>query len=156
MNEVITLLNSFSLNTIIIVVVAVISLWYGASKMKDYLDTKTAAIKAAERQRVEEQMALKTRLASQEKDLTALKRSQDLLTENINKIMAQVDLLVSSDMADIKSYITQKYNEFMALGYIDVHSFEACQKRFEYYQLEGGNSFVEQLMEELKRLPRRQ
>lgn len=153
MGQINTLLSSFSLNTIIIVIVAVISLWYSAAKIKDYLSAKTQAIRDAERRKVEEERALSERLTAQENDLNDLKASQLLLSKSLTKIADQIDLLVSSDMADIKSYITQRYNEFTKLGYIDMHSLQACEKRYEYYRLEGGNSFVQQLMTELRNLP---
>lgn len=153
MGDVASLLDKVSLNVVIIVVAAVISIWYACAKIKDYVDTKKQALLASERQRVEEESNLRKRLETQQEAMKELRENQLLLTKGLDKISSQIDLLISSDMADIKSYITARYNEFTKLGYIDIHSLQACEKRFEYYKLQGGNSFVEQLMNQLEALP---
>lgn len=78
---------------------------------------------------------------------------------NINDTFAElksvIDMLVSSDKEDIKSYITREHHYFCyEKGWIDDYSMECLEKRFAIYEQEHGNSFVEGLMNEIRALPK--
>ena len=64
-----------------------------------------------------------------------------------------LDTLIASDIDDIKSDIVKQYNVFINQGWIDPFSLDAIEKRFQHYQEEGGNSYVENLVEKLRQLP---
>lgn len=66
-----------------------------------------------------------------------------------------ITLLMESDKDDIKSWITEKHHYFCyEKGYIDDYSLDCIEKRFKHYRDEGGNSFVEDLMNDLRHLPK--
>lgn len=95
------------------------------------------------------------KFAKYEEEIKALKENQEKMSESINKLSANVELLIDSDKDDIKSFITKEYHYFVEeKGWIDKFSFDCIEKRFNHYKDEGGNSFIEDLMNELRQLPK--
>ena len=77
------------------------------------------------------------------------------ITENINDLKNETQLLISSDKDAIKAFITEKHHFFCYnQKWIDDYSLDVLEKRYEHYVDEKGNSFVKDLMEELRTLPR--
>lgn len=81
----------------------------------------------------------------------------DEIQQEYQQMFAQqqkvLDTLIASDIDDIKSDIVKQYNVFINQGWIDPFSLDAIEKRFQHYQEEGGNSYVENLVEKLRQLP---
>lgn len=77
------------------------------------------------------------------------------MRESILKMNEMIKMLVQSDKDAIKAYIT-KQNLFFVhqQGWIDAYSLDCLQKRYDHYQDQGGNSFIETLMGQLRNLPR--
>lgn len=66
-----------------------------------------------------------------------------------------IQLLLDSDKDDIKSWITEKHHyHCYDVGWIDTYTMECLEKRFDHYQAEGGNSFIEGFMNDLRKLPK--
>ena len=77
------------------------------------------------------------------------------VNERINKICDLVDMLVESDKESIKAYITERHHFFVQeRKWIDYHSMDCLERRFSIYEREHGNSFVEDLMNDLRQLPK--
>ena len=77
------------------------------------------------------------------------------INERIDFLTEQINMLIESDKDDIKSYITEKHHSFCyERQWIDDYSLDCLEKRFKHYEDEGGNSFVESLMEEIRSLPK--
>jgi ABC-type multidrug transport system fused ATPase/permease subunit len=75
--------------------------------------------------------------------------------ENQEKMQATIDLLIESDKDDIKSWITEKHHYFCyEKGYIDDYNLDCMEKRYKHYISEHGNSFVGELMNEVRALPK--
>lgn len=99
---------------------------------------------------VKEVQEFKNRLNRQQQAITAMQQT-------LNKTAKAIDSLIESDRNAIKAYITERHHYFVyQQKWIDDYSLECLQKRFEQYQLYGGNSFVSKLMSELRELPREQ
>lgn len=80
---------------------------------------------------------------------------QTEISNQVTTILKQVQNLTVSDRDAIKAYITKEHHQFCyENGWIDDYSLDCLEKRFSRYKDEGGNSFVESLMEELRALPR--
>lgn len=89
------------------------------------------------------------------KDLDEIKKTQEEMTEAIKELTKNVDLLMTSDKDDIKAWITEKHHYFCyELGYIDDYNLDCIEKRYSHYKTEGGNSFVDDLMAEIRSLPK--
>lgn len=77
------------------------------------------------------------------------------ITENINVLKDETQLLISSDKDAIKAFITEKHHYFCyTQKWIDDYSLDVLERRYEHYVDEKGNSFIKDLMEELRELPR--
>ena len=77
------------------------------------------------------------------------------VNERIDKICDLVDMLVESDKESIKAYITERHHFFVQeRKWIDYHSMDCLERRFAIYEKEHGNSFVEDLMNDLRQLPK--
>lgn len=62
--------------------------------------------------------------------------------------------LTVSDMHDIKAWIVEQYHRFYGQqGWIDAFSAETIDRRYMDYVKEGGNSYVENLINQLHTLP---
>ena len=86
------------------------------------------------------------------RDLTAHKDSIESINKNVEKVTKQVALLIDSDKEDIKGFIVDEYHKWIKLQVIDIYSLDTLEKRYEKYLLEGGDTFVEDLMNELRGL----
>lgn len=74
---------------------------------------------------------------------------------SIKGLTEKVDLLMESDKDAIKAFITRQHHYFVyQKGWIDDYSLECIEKRFKHYIEEGGNSFVQDLMEDLRTIPK--
>ena len=68
----------------------------------------------------------------------------------------QLKLLLESDRNDIKQSIVKDYHYFVEKqGWIDDFSLDTILLRYEDYKKEGGNSYIDTLILELKSLPKR-
>ena len=62
--------------------------------------------------------------------------------------------LTQSDMHDIKCWIVDQYQKFyVEQGWIDAFHADTIDRRYEDYLKEGGNSYIETLIERLHTLP---
>ena len=62
-------------------------------------------------------------------------------------------LLIESDRDAIKSFIVKEYHHFIDQQWIDDFSLDTIEKRFDHYKEEGGNSYICNLMKDLRDLP---
>ena len=64
-------------------------------------------------------------------------------------------MLIDSDKDAIKSYITQKHHFFCyEQGWIDDFSLDCIERRYQHYKEEGGNTFIDGFMGQLRQLPK--
>jgi hypothetical protein len=86
-----------------------------------------------------------------------LEKKIDCLTESlalqINKIEGQLNLLSSSSRNDIKAWIVATHHSCIEEGCIDDFTKDLVEKRYQDYVNLGGNSYVESLVEEIRKLP---
>lgn len=89
------------------------------------------------------------RLINRVRDLEDKQIKQEEKIEEINR---KIDMLIESDMYSIKNYITEKHAYYTELGYIDYYQLSILESRYEIYKQEHGNSFVHELMKDLRML----
>ena len=79
------------------------------------------------------------------------------MTTALVSLSKKVDILIQSDKDDIKAFITREHHYFCyQKGWIDDNSLDCIEKRYTHYQKEGGNSFIETLMEQIRELPKQE
>lgn len=91
-----------------------------------------------------------------EKQITG--NSDDIadIRAELKEINNKVSELIASDKDDIKAYITEKHRQYCYdKGSIDDYTLECIERRYQHYKIEGGNSFIDGFMEEIRSLPRK-
>lgn len=77
------------------------------------------------------------------------------LIKKIDETNTTISVLLASDKDDIKSWITEKHHYFCYESKcIDYQSLDCIEKRYRHYVDEGGNSYVADLMNEIRALPK--
>ena len=80
----------------------------------------------------------------------------DDIDNSICRLSERVDELTASDMHDIKQSIVKDYHYYVEKQkWIDDFSLETLELRFQDYKKEGGNSYIENLMNEIRKLRRK-
>lgn len=80
---------------------------------------------------------------------------QNTQNETLRLLTEKINLLIDSDKDSIKSFITERHHHFCyEEEWIDDYSMDCIERRFRHYTDEGGNSFIHDLMEELRALPK--
>ena len=76
------------------------------------------------------------------------------LAEKIDKITTRLELLTESDKDDIRSWIVEKRNYYKAHPEEKIDNFimDTIEKRYQHYKDEGGNSYITDMMEELRKM----
>lgn len=83
----------------------------------------------------------------------AIEKRLDVLEKRMGVAEAELQDLTVSDMHDIKAWIVEQYQKFFVQqGWIDAFSAETIDRRYSDYKKEGGNSYIENLIDQLHTL----
>ena len=75
--------------------------------------------------------------------------------DQIDNLTKSLQCLIESDKDDIKSWIVEKHHHYCyEVGSVDYYILESIERRYDHYKKEGGNSYIDTLMEELRALPK--
>ena len=103
----------------------------------------------------EQQESFTEHIQRSEKQIKELYELHSKTEENLDKILNSIQLLINSDKDDVKAWITEKHHYYCyEKRHIDDYSLDCIEKRYTHYRNEGGNSFVEDLMRDIRRLPK--
>ena len=150
-----SVLKDFPISEILLCIIGVLVLikWiieyfdWGHKRTKDKYDQDTKRNKDIE--------DINEKLNQNSEDIKMLIEMQKQQNEKIEQQNLRIELLIDSDKDDIKAFITEKYHYFVEVrGWIDDYSLDCLERRFQHYKDENGNSFVADLMSEIKRLPK--
>lgn len=140
----IQLLSQYSINDIIIFIILLALAFKGVFSFFTWMgDFLKQAVHHAETPQKLQQI-----IKQQKKQINDLK-------ECLSQLNDSVHLLIKSDKDAIKAYITRQHHYFVyERKWIDDYSLDCLQKRFVHYEEQGGNTFVLDLMQELRDLPK--
>lgn len=134
---------------------------YSVSEILAIIVTLALAIKGVvsfwdwAKERLKKMFNKETQQENHQHQIEALAENQQQLMEAVKKLTEKVDMLIDSDKDDIKAYITDKHHYYVyTQKWIDDYTLDCIVRRFKHYQDEGGNSFIETLMKELRALPK--
>lgn len=151
----IELLEQYSITEIIIFIVLLSSSFKGMVTFWEWLIGWLRKQFQKNQDDINQKLTINTEIQNNFEQIKEVARKQDELIAQINTIQKTVDLLIHSDKDDIKSWITKEHHYFCyEQKFIDDYSLDCIEKRFTHYQEEGGNSFIEELMKELRALPK--
>lgn len=139
------LLNQFDIKTIFIVALL---LFFAIKEIIQTIDY----FKKRKKNEYKEISGNDKRLEELEKGRQENRKSIENISCDIQTVKQSVELLIESDKNDIKAWITEKHHYFIRQGWIDDYSLDCIERRFKCYQREGGNSYVEELVNEIRKL----
>ena len=142
------LLENFSIPQIIMFIVLLAVAFKKISDFLDWLKEKTSK----REKEVIDDYAVKQDTA---KEIEEIKKNQANMAESIDNLSDQIHILLESDKDDIKAWITREHHYFCyQKGWIDDYSLDCLERRYEHYKEENGNSFVSELVNEVRALPK--
>ena len=145
MNELIQLFSQFNLGQILIIIVL---LGLSAKGVITFFDWVKARLYKLSNKQLKSKKT-NEQIKNQEETINNLKK-------DVEKIQKSIDTLIESDKENIKAWITEKHHYYCyEKKYIDDYTLDCLEKRFTRYEAEGGNSFVHNLMDDLRDLPRK-
>ena len=146
MKNLIELLSTYSVGEILIFIVLLALAFRG---VVDFMDWGKKRMKG----KIDEIGTKEEEKNTIKENIDELFKMQKAQKESIDKLTESVNLLIQSDKDDIKAWITEKHHYYCyQLKYIDDFSLDCIEKRYAHYKKEGGNSFVEDLMRDLRSL----
>lgn len=156
------LLASFSIAQIIICVGGIILAIKGAWDLIDYFKSKYNEKFNKDYTRLKEKELLQEHYVTCKKQHEETMEQYGTLTGKIDEVIDsmdelnhRVDALTESDMHDIKQSIVKSYHYFTEQKkWIDDFNLECLELRYKDYLNEGGNSYIEGLMKEIRQLPK--
>ena len=86
--------------------------------------------------------------------MTELREQINILAQESKNIKDTVTMLKVSDMRDIKGWIVEKHHQLMKQKWVDDFTMDTLEKRYLSYTTEGGNTYVEDLMNDIRNLPK--
>lgn len=153
----ITLLQQYSLSDILIFTVFLALAVKSLITFFDWANDRIRRVFDKEYNKIDEKEKLERRLKRGSQMMTSLQNSQKTTDLILKDLQAKIDMLIDSDKDSIKSYITREHHYFCyQQKWIDDFSLDCIEKRYEHYEDQGGNSFVQGLMDQLRALPKQQ
>ncbi len=151
----IELIQRFSAGEIIIFIVLFA---IAVKKIVDFIDWVNLKIKNIfdkKNRQIQQHDKIIQRLKQGDDVMAGLQQNQKATDEILNNLLKKINLLIQSDKDDIKSYITREHHYFCyQKKWIDDFSLDCLERRYQHYADEGGNSFIEDFMQELRALPK--
>lgn len=142
------LLSTFSIAQIMIFIVLLAIAFKKVSDFIDWLQSKLSKRDKKTHSEEDWKKEVKTQMNEFKVSLAEIKDAQ-------KETAKKVDILMESDKDDIKAFITREHHYFCyQKGWIDDYSLDCLERRFTHYKQEKGNSFIEQLMNEIRALPK--
>lgn len=159
MNAVEEILTQYSIESIILLIIVLLVALKFVSELWEWLFNK-----------VKKHFNIQTEKQQQdEKDRQNLILLEDKVNENAeatkkqyNDVMDKLDELLDKQQRtterlqeNTRSYIIDKHHYFCyQIKAIDDMNLQSLERRYMYYKAEGGNSFIDGLMEQIRQLPR--
>ncbi len=100
---------------------------------------------------IEEKIDNLTNLTNQRLD--TIEERMDGFEDRADAFEDKLAQLTKSNMHDIKGWIVDKHHLLTKRNWVDDFTMDILEKRYQDYVKEGGNSYVEGLMNEIRELP---
>lgn len=151
----VTLLENYSLSDILIFIVILGLAVKSVVSFFDWVHERIQKVFNKQHSTLNEKEQLEKRLQDGSQFMNKLQKNQQEIDKTLEDLSNKIDMLIESDKDDIKSFITREHHRFCyQVGWIDDFSLDCIEKRYKHYKNEGGNTFIDGFMEELRALPK--
>lgn len=141
--------------TIVLCCIMIFLALRGIIEYRNWIKTVTDEAYEKRKKQEERDQRVEKMVADYNKELINISQAIEYIKKSLTKLDSQVDNLTKSDKDDIKAYITNQYHYFVdGKGWIDDYSMDCIEKRYDMYKTYKGNTFIDDLMEQLRALPR--
>lgn len=149
------LLSTYSVSDILMFAVILFFAIKGAVDAYDWIKGRIKKITEAKLQENKKDKDIEIRFDVNSNDIQKILEHLKESDKKMETLTKSVQMLIDSDKDDIKAWITEQHHCFCyKLKAIDDYRLDTIEKRYSHYVAEGGNSFIETLMEEIRRLPK--
>ena len=149
------LLQHYSLSDILMFIIFLALAVKSLISFFDWAYERIKKVFNKEHTKLNKEEELEQRLQRGSEIMKTLQENQKATDAILQNLTTKIDMLIDSDKDDIKSYITREHHYFCyQIGWIDDFSLDCLEKRYRHYADEGGNSFIEGFMDELRALPK--
>lgn len=148
------LLTQFSIEQIILFIVALAAAIKAVATFWDWAIDKLRKVFNKENKEEQDKKDISKRITESEQKINELSNSYKNTEQQIQELNDLIQMLIQSDKDDIKSWITEQHHKFCysKSRTIDAYSLDCIEKRYLHYKDEGGNSFIKDLMDDLRKL----
>lgn len=150
----IQLLTNYSLEQIFVFIIFAAIALKEIATFLDWLNEKARKKIKKEQQPENISQKLNKTIQQQDKEIVALKLTIQGIQNVILELNDKIEMLISSDRDSIKAWLTAQHHYFMEKGTIDYYSFDCISRRYSHYKEQGGNTFIDDIMEEINDLPK--
>lgn len=150
------LLSTFTLQEILIVIVLLAVAIKGIVSFLDWGYARLKKIFIKEHQAEASMGQIESRFEKDENRVEGLAKEHIQFNQDIAEIKKSIKSLERMNKNDIKAWITKEHHHFTdpSIGWIDDYSLDCIEKRYGDYKNLDGNSFVLDLMQEIRALPK--
>lgn len=150
------LLSNYSVDQILLFIVLLAAAIKGVVSWIDWAKGRGEKIIEKKNKKTALEDNVNNLIKAQKNMESSINTCQVQIKDNIASIQKAIQILTESDKDDIKAWITEKHHYFCyQIGWIDDYSLDCIEKRYGHYKDEGGNTFIDELMEEIRALPKR-
>lgn len=149
------LFSQYSIEALILLIVmlglsikVISELWeWFYNKFKDHFSFRT--------QRDQDHQQLISEIKELFSEIKSTKEEIQFLKQDMNQFSKEMKITTERLQENTRNYIIDKHHYFcFKIKAIDDLSLQSLERRFLYYKAAGGNSFIDGLMEEIRKLPR--
>lgn len=149
------LLQKYTVSEILVFIVLLASAIKGIISFIDWGHEKIKKAFKKGYNEIDEKKKIQQRLDEDGELIASLQEQQAETDKVLNRLSEKIDLLIASDVDDIRQTITKEHHKFCyKQGWIDDFSLQCLENLFSHYVEEGGNSFIKGFMDELRALPK--
>ncbi len=147
-------LQSYSLTEILIFLVMFALAFKSVVTFWDWAVDRLRKMFNKENEKRQDKKDIIKRINESEQKINKLSNLYKNTEQQIQELNDLIQMLIQSDKDDIKSWITEQHHKFCysKSRTIDAYSLDCIEKRYSHYKSEGGNSFIEDLMDDLRKL----
>lgn len=149
------LLATFSIQEILLFIVLFAVAVKGVVSFFDWAYARIRKVFIKEQKQQKDNQQIELRFEKDETRVEELAGEHIRFDNNISEIKNAIKNLERMNKNDIKAWLTEKHHYFTDKGWIDDYSLDCIEHRYQDYRSLDGNSFIKNLMQEIRALPKR-